>query len=244
MERENQPISPAEAASMLQWWSDAGVDCLIDESPRDWLRPETERTAPVGAAVAAPEAKAEALPDQLDLFRAFLAEDAALPFHAPAAPRVCPAGDPASDLMMMTDMPTTEDCGAGVLLSGTSGALFDKMLAAIGRDRTSIYLAALSCLRSPSGSFTQESATRCATLARHHIGLAAPEAVLLLGDTCSKALLGMATIQARGRWHKISTHAGDIPAMVSFHPSYLLDQPSAKRHAWADLQMLMDKIGR
>jgi DNA polymerase len=244
VERDNEPISPAEAVSLLQWWSDAGVDCLIDEAPRDWLRPEPEKVAPIDAVAAAPEAKAGALPDQLELFHSFLAEDASLPFHAAAAPRVCPAGDPMSGLMMLTDMPATEDCSTGILLSGEAGTLFDRMLAAIGRDRSSIYLAALSCLRSPSGSFTQESAARCATLARHHIGLAAPKAVLLLGDTCSKALLGLATIQARGRWHEISTHAGDIPAMTSFHPSYLLDQPSAKKHAWADLQMLMEKIGR
>src|ERR1044072_2248473 len=153
---------------MLQWWSDAGVDCLIDEAPRDWLRPEPERTASVGPAAGAPEAKSEILPDQLELFRAFLDEDTALPFHSPAAPRVCPAGDPTSGLMVLSDMPATEDCGTGILLSGASGLLFEKMLAAIGRNRSSIYLAALSCLRSPSGNFTQESAARYATLARHH----------------------------------------------------------------------------
>jgi DNA polymerase len=116
------------------------------------------------------------------------------------------------------------------------------MLAAIGRDRTSIYLASLSCLRAPSGSFSEPSATRCATLARHHVGLVAPNAVLLLGDNCCKALLGMSVIQARGRWHEIATHAGNIAAMATFHPSYLLDRPAAKKHAWTDLLMLVERI--
>jgi uracil-DNA glycosylase len=240
VERADQSVSPAEALSALQWWADAGVDVLVDEAPRDWLRPKTE--APprrVEPEVAEPT---EVLPNQLQLFRAWLADDQDLPYAAPAAPRVCPAGDPASGLMMITDMPAAEDCSSGILLSGDAGTLFDRMLAAIGRDRSNIYLASISCLRSPSGSFTDPGASRCATLARHHLGLAAPKAVLLLGDTCCKALLGMAVMQARGRWHGIATHVGEIPALASFHPSYLLDQPGAKKHAWADLQMLMEKF--
>lgn len=242
MEWAEEPISPADAASALQWWQDAGVDYVVGEAPRDWLRPKAEAQAMVLPIVEV--APSEALPDQLDLFRTFLADSDQLPFAAPSAPRVCPAGDPASGLMLITDMPADEDCAAGTLLSGEIGQLFDRMLAAIGRDRSSIYLASLSCLRAPSGSFSDAAASRCALLARHHIGLAAPKIVLLLGDTCSKALLGMAVMQARGRIHQIATHAGEIPAIVSFHPSYLLDQPAAKRHAWTDLQMLIEAIGR
>lgn len=187
--------------------------------------------------------QAAPLPDQLELFRAWLATDETLPFAAPSAPRICPSGDPASDLMMLTDMPTAADCSVGVLLSGQVGTLFDRMLAAIGRERGSIYLAALSCLRSANGGFTKESAAQCVEIARHHVGLAAPKALLLLGDACAKALLGLSVMQARGRWHVIATPAGDIATLVSFHPSYLLDQPAAKRHAWADLQKLEEKLG-
>ena len=245
MDEKSQAFSEDEALSALQWWSDAGVDTLVDEEARNWLvsRPEPAATPPkVEEARAAAEEAPDGppLPDQLDLFRTWLGESGDLPFASPAAPRVCPTGDPQSGLMMITDMPAMEDCEAGALISGDAGRLFDRMLAAIGRDRTSIYLASLSCLRAPSGGFSEESAMRCATLARHHIGLAAPKAALLLGDNCCKALLGMAVMQARGRWHQISTHAGDIPAMASFHPSYLLDRPAAKKHAWADLLMLME----
>jgi len=144
--------------------------------------------------------------------------------------------------MIMTDMPTSEDCSANRLLSGEAGRLFDRMLAAIGRDRGSIYLAALSCLRSPDGRFNSEAAKGCATLARHHLGLAEPKAVLLLGDAVSKALLGLPMVQARGRWHEVATHAGPIKALVSLPPSYLLTMPSAKAHAWADLQMLAEEL--
>jgi DNA polymerase len=143
---------------------------------------------------------------------------------------------------MLTDMPTSEDCEAGASISGEAGRLFDRMLAAIGRDRTSVYLASLSCLRPPSGVFTAETAAACAEIARHHISLALPKALLLLGDASTKALLGLSVMQARGRWHVVSTPAGDVATLASFHPSYLLDQPAAKRHAWADLQMLMERF--
>ena len=247
-------MSPADAISVLQWWSDAGVDVFIDEEPRDWLRPKAKAAeavaeappargrAPASAPAAAPMPAAEPLPDQLNLFQAYLASSESLSFAAPAAPRVCPSGDPASGLMIVADMPTGEDCTAGTLLSGEAGRLFDRMLAAIGRDRASIYLAALSCLRSPDGRFTSDAAQNCATLARHHIGLVQPRAVLLFGDACSKALLGMPLLQARGRWHEIQSYAGPVKALATLAPAFLLNQPAAKAHAWADLQMLMEEM--
>lgn len=250
MERGNDRWAPA-AESVLQWWSDAGVDILIDEAPRDWLRPQP---APAGApapearkparAPAPPprEAPAETLPDQLDLFQAWLKSSDTLAYAAPSAPRVCPSGDPASGLMILADMPSTDDCAAGTLLSGEPGRLFDRMLAAIGRNRDSVYLAALSCLRSPDGRFSSPAALNCATLARHHIGLVAPKAVLLFGDACSKALTGLSMAQARGRWHVIPTQSGPVKALVSIPPATLLNLPAAKAHAWADLQMLIEEV--
>ena len=238
-----------EAASALTWWAEAGVDVIVGDEPHDWLRPKPEAPpAPVAAAVAEaaspPLAPETALPDQLDLFQAWLRDSPALPFASPRAPRVCPAGDPASGLMVMADMPAAGDCEAATLVSGDAGRLFDRMLAAIGRSRETIYLASLSCLRSPDGRFTSEAAVRCATLARHHVGLAAPRALLLFGDACSKALLGLPMAQARGRWHELATHAGPVKTIVTIPPDYLLRQPSAKAHAWADLQMLVQELDR
>jgi DNA polymerase len=235
-------FSAAEgAASLLRWWSDAGVDVLLDERPRDWLKP---RAAAAPATEAPLEVKGDGPPEQLGLFRAWLADSPALPYAAPAAPRVCPSGDPESDLMILTDMPSSEDCAAGLLISGEAGRLFDRMLAAIGRSRETVYLAALSCLRSPDGRFNTDSAKSCAALARHHAGLVKPKALLIFGDAASKALLGLSLAQARGKWHDLPTHAGPVRALVTLPPSYLLSQPAAKAHAWADLQRLVEEVKR
>lgn len=247
MERDGQDFA-AEAASLLAWWSEAGVDVTLAEEPRDWLKPVPKaEPAPVPAAkapspAAAPPPPADAPPGQLDLFQAWLVSSDSLPHAAPAAPRVCPAGDPAAGLMIVTDMPTGEDCNSGVLISGEAGRLFDRMLAAIGRDRASVYLTALSCLRSPDGRLNTEAAKQCATLALHHAGLVMPKALLIFGDAASKALLGLSMAQARGRWHALQTQSGPVKALVTIPPSYLLNHPAAKAHAWADLQRLMEEL--
>jgi DNA polymerase len=50
--------------------------------------------------------------------------------------------------------------------------------------------------------------------------------------------------QARGRWHEVATHSGPIKTIATLSPSYLISQPGAKAHAWADLQMLMDGLNQ
>lgn len=235
MERATDEAPGAAAASLLQWWTEAGVDMLVGEEPRDWLKP---REAALPAQPSSRSAEVDPLPGQLDLFHEHLRTSDRVSFAAPGTPRICPSGDPASGLMILSDMPSVEDCSAGALFSGEVGRLFDRMLAAIGRDRQSIYLAALSCIRSPTGRLTGEPASQCAVLARHHVGLAAPKVLLLLGDECSKALLGLPALRARGRWHEVATHSGPVKTMVTYRPSYLLDQPAAKAQAWVDLQML------
>ena len=71
MERGNEAFSPGAAESALIWWTEAGVDTLVDEEPRDWLRPKAKE-APAPAAADA-EMPGETLPGQLDLFQAWLA---------------------------------------------------------------------------------------------------------------------------------------------------------------------------
>lgn len=245
MERVVDEFSPAEAASALQWWIDAGVDTVASEAPRDWLKPAAAPIPVETKAMPAPAAPAptpDALPDQLDLFQAYLNDGIGLSFASPSTPRVCPAGDPASGLMVMTDMPTAEDCAVGTLVSGEEGALFERMLAAIGRSRESIYLAALSCLRSPDGRLAGAADKQCALLARHHIGLAAPKALLLFGDSVGRALVGLAASRGRGRWHEVQTHSGPVPAILTFSPRFLLSHPAQKAQTWADLQLLMERL--
>ena len=221
------------AASTLGWWEEAGVDTIVGEAPRDWLAPKTK--APDEPPSAPPP---DALPDTLEGFHAGLAATDRLPYAAPSALRAAPSGDAASGVMILTDMPSPD----GKLISGEAGALFDKMLGAIGLNRETIYLAAMSPIRSPAGTIGEAEAARLAEVARHHIGLVAPKVLLLFGDVCGKALVGAPVAGARTRWHEVQTAAGPIRTLVTLRPEKLLTQPKLKALAWADLQMLQEAL--
>ena len=225
------------AASALSWWRESGVDALVAEEPRDWLNPR----AP--AAVATPEAPAMgALPETLEAFRSWLATSPDLPLARPGARRIGPSGDPASGLMVLVDMPAPADLAAGALLSGDAGALFDRMMKAIGRGRDSLYLAPLSPVRTATGTIPADAAVRLADIARHHVGLIAPKALLLFGGACAKALLGLPVLRARGRWHQTATLGRTVRTLATIRPEKLLGQPGLKKHAWEDLQLLMEGL--
>ncbi len=225
------------AASALKWWQDAGVDTIVGETPRDWLA-----AAPPKPEIVAQErapAPAAPLPDTLDAFQGWLL-DAELSLPAAASGRVGPAGDPASGLMVLIDMPSADDVAAGALLSGEAGELFDRMMGAIGLGRDSLYLASLSPARTATGMLDAAAAKRAAEIGRHHVGLVRPAALLLFGDACAKALLGASVAQARGKWHELATRAGNISTLVTIRPEKLVSQPGLKKLAWEDLQMLRE----
>jgi len=220
------------AASALNWWQEAGVDVIVGETPRDWLSAKAK-----AAPAEAPPVPA-ALPDTLTGFNDWLATTADLPFAAPSARRAAPVGDPDSGLMVLVDMPSPE----GGLLAGEAGALFDKMLVAIGRSRETIYLASLSPIRTPTGIIDDKYLTRLGDVARHHIGLVAPKTLLVFGDFGGKALVGAPVAGARGKWHEIATEKGPIKTLVTIKPEKLNEMPGIKKLAWADLQMLMEEL--
>ncbi len=237
-------MSSRWAESALSWWEEAGVDTIVGETPRDWLT-DPGPTAPKVTAAKAPAsveapapAPAEPLPDDLPAFQAWLAATDAIPFASPAMRRAAPVGDAASGLMAITDMPSA----AGDIFSDEAAALVERMLAAIGRSRETIYLAPFSPIRPPSGRIDKAGVQALTEVMRRHVGLVAPRALLIFGDSCARALLGITMTQARGRWHALETAGGPVRTLVTIRPEELLKQPKLKAHAWADLQMLMEEL--
>ena len=244
-------------ASALDWWREAGVDTLIGEAPRNWLvRDERADAAPQAAAavqgrrplaapasppVARPAATIlPAMPDTLAAFEAWRMSDAA-PDARWRGAKLGHSGSAASGLMVITDMPEREDRDGGVLLSGPAGRLFDRMLAAIGRDRASIYLAPMCIIRPPSGRVPAETDAILSAILLRHIRLVAPERVLILGSAPSRAVFGMDDDGPRGILRKLNPAGGvmkPIEAIASFHPRLLLERPAAKPEAWRDLLAL------
>lgn len=218
------------AASALAWWSEAGVDTIVAEEPRDWLKPKTTAMVPTDG-----EPAAESLPDTLDAFHGWL-RSGPLPFPT-IGRRLDPAGDPLSGLMVMTDMPAS----GGGWFDGEADALFDRMMARIGRARDSLYLAPLLPARAP-GRLDPAALRQMAAYARHHVGLVAPRAVLLFGDLCATTLLGAAVAGTRGRWHAIETPAGPVKVLTTIRPETLVASRQLRHVVMEDLELLMKEL--
>jgi uracil-DNA glycosylase family 4 len=238
-------------ASALGWWSDAGVDTLADETARDWLAMPA-RAAPVftPAAIPAaaspaepPRAAIAALPETLEAFHALLAEGEYAPNPAPPGRRVAPAGDAASGLMIVADMPDPGDTDAGHLFAGETARLFDAMLAALGRDRSSVYYAPLAPAR-VAGRIDDVQGAALARLMRHHIALAKPRALILFGDETARWLIGEDALATRGGTREVHHDGGMVPAIATFHPRHLRRMPALKAAAWADMRLLPGVLAR
>ena len=233
----------ASIASALEWWRDAGVDCEIDDTPRDWLAraAATPVVETLSAQVRDAEVAPVTLPATLEEFTTWRLGSAAPESGWPGR-ALGTQGDAASGLMIVVDMPDREDDAAGQLLSGNAGVLFDRMLAAIGRGRQSIYLTALAVKRPPAGRVTEETAQKLEALIRHHLSLARPNKVLALGNAASRAITGLDVANARASLRTVKHEGGTSELVASFHPRFLLEKPAAKADAWKDLRVLMGGV--
>jgi len=225
----------AEIASTLDWWRDAGVDTIVGEAPFDWLAPEPAKPAAVQERATVPTL---AMPGELTAFLAWRSGPEA-PEQGWARHVLAPAGAAGQDLLVVTDMPDPADETDGALLSGAAGKLFDNMLAAIGRDRGSVGLTALALARPRGGRLPDAAAEQLTAILRHHLALAAPKRVLLLGNAVSRALLSLDCLKARGTLHVVNHGGGTSAEVASLHPRLLLERPQQKAEAWKDLQLLI-----
>jgi DNA polymerase len=146
--------------------------------------------------------------------------------------------------MLLAATPTAFDTPQTGLFAGREGRLLDAMLGAIGRDRASSYIATLALRRPVGGRIDRAALSDHVKLARRHIALAAPKALLLLGDDSAQAMLGMRVPPARGQVHEIDIDGVTVNVVVTFHPQILLESPARKADCWADLRRLLEELNR
>ncbi|NAZ37994.1 uracil-DNA glycosylase [Rubellimicrobium sp. CFH 75288] len=200
---------------------------------------------PAGAEGEAAARLAEGAGDLAALAAAMEAFDC--PLRAGARRFVFADGTPGAPLMVVGEAPGREEDIEGRPFVGAAGRLLDRMLGAIGRDRAeaaperAVYIANVLPWRPPGNRTpTPEEVARWRPFLLRHIALAAPRVMLVLGNTPAQALLGQGGItRLRGRWTEVEGR----PALPSFHPSYLLRRPEAKREAWADLLEVRARLG-
>jgi uracil-DNA glycosylase len=190
---------------------------------------------PEAAVMAARDAARSAA--SLEELRAILARFEGCALRSTAKQLVFADGNPQARVMFVGEAPGREEDLEGLPFVGRSGKLLDRMMAAIGIDRGSAYIANIIPWR-PPGNRTptpQESAI-CLPFIRRQIELADPDILVCLGGPAAQALLGSSEgiLRTRGRWFAYHTGSREIRAIATLHPAYLLRQPLQKRLAWRD----------
>ena len=191
------------------------------------------------AAVAAREAAANA--KDLDALRALLEDFQGCGLRATATQLVFADGNPQARVMFVGEAPGYEEDISGRPFVGRSGKLLDRMLEAIGLDRTQAYIANIVPWRPPGNRTpTPQETAICLPFIRRQIELVDPDVLVCLGQPATQTLLGTreGITKTRGRWFKFDTGTREIRAVATLHPAYLLRQPLQKRLAWRDFLAL------
>ena len=228
------------AASALEWWQDAGVDVLVDDSPRDWLATPIP-SAPVPAAIvatpaeAAALASASALPATLEAYRDWRLSDEA-PDAGWAPKRLFCEGPEDAPLVVVTDMPCE---GGDSVMDGAEARLFDAMLAAIGTNRAQVHLVSLCAAPPLAGRVPPSVREALGEALRHHLGLLRPARLLLLGQVAAQAVFRSDAPDLLGSIQYVNHDSVETRTMAVRHPRFLLTRPESKVGVWRDLQSLM-----
>jgi uracil-DNA glycosylase family 4 len=251
---------------LLAFYMEAGVDCALSEqpvnrlsvpdiipAPRETTITQAVRTISAAipparaAAVLAPEAailsarEAARTAPTLEALHALLENFDGCALKATATRLVFADGNPQARIMFVGEAPGREEDIEGLPFVGRSGKLLDRMISAIGLDRSSAYIANVIPWRPPGNRTPTPQETQiCLPFIQRQIELVNPDVLVTLGNPSTQALLSTreGIMKSRGKWLDYDTGTRVIRALATFHPAYLLRSPSYKRMAWQDLRAI------
>jgi uracil-DNA glycosylase len=159
-----------------------------------------------------------------------------------------------ASIMFIGEAPGAEEEVQGEPFVGPAGQLLNKMITGMGLARSDVYIGNIMNWRPdmPTGAGGIQSGNRpptesemahCLPYLKAQIDIVKPQLLVALGATAAKGLLGWKAFGAlgevRGKWHEF----GGVPLMVTYHPSYILRNPtnSSKRLIWEDLLKVMER---
>lgn len=151
-------------------------------------------------------------------------------------------GDPNARLMFIGEGPGADEDMQGLPFVGRAGQLLNNMIAAMGLKRSEVYIANIVKCRPPQNRVPEpEEANTCTQFLFRQIEVIRPQVIVALGATAATYLLGGKSPLARlrGRLHE----ARGVKLIVTYHPAYLLRDPTQKKEAWKDLQLAMAELG-
>jgi DNA polymerase len=201
--------------------------------------------APDTAVMAARDAARSAA--SLDELRAIMQGFTGCALRVTATQLVFADGNPQARVMFVGEAPGRDEDIAGLPFVGRSGKLLDRMLAAIGLDRSCAYIANIIPWRPPGNRTpTPQESQICLPFILRQIELANPDVLVCMGGPSSQTLLGYTDgiRRTRGRWIAFNTGTREIRAIATFHPAYLLRSPLEKRHAWRDFLAVKQALAK
>lgn len=216
--------------------------------------PQGDDQMPLGAAEASQEARRIAAAcDTLDALQEAIDKFEGCPLKRMAKNTVFADGHPQAKIMLIGEAPDTDEDQVGKPFVNTTGQLLDRMFEAIGLSRhadspeDAVYLTNIIFWRPPGNRPPSNSEIAvCQPFVERHIELVKPDILIYAGAVSAKTLLqtGQGITKLRGKWREFETDRLEtpIPAMPIFHPSFLLQSPAQKKHAWADLLKIKAKL--
>ena len=157
-------------------------------------------------------------------------------------------GDVAASLMFIGEAPGEDEDLQGRPFVGRSGQLLDKMIVAMGIERSSLYIANVLKARPVNNKFPVEAeAAPSLPYLLEQIAIVGPTLIVTLGLVATRMLLGTESSMSdlRGRWGELTLRDGRvIPVMPTYHPSYVLRSytEEVRGKVWSDLKMVMERL--
>ena len=256
---------------LLAFYLEAGVDCALADEPVNRLSdpevapaasgmapaqpPTLAKAAVAKPAIAAPRGEPAPAPDvaiasareaartapTLAALRALLENFEGCALKNTATRLVFADGNPQARIMFVGEAPGREEDIEGLPFVGRSGKLLDRMIGAIGLDRSKAYIANVIPWRPPGNRTPTPQETQiCLPFIQRQIELVDPDVLVTLGNPSTQTLLATreGIMRTRGKWLDYNTGTRTIRALATFHPAYLLRSPSYKRMAWQDLRAI------
>lgn len=155
------------------------------------------------------------------------------------------SGNPKAKLMFVGEGPGANEDKTGLPFVGRAGDLLNKILEAMGMERSQVYIANIVKCRPPANRVPHPNEIEeCLPFLKAQIQMIKPSLIVALGLTASSTLSGEETTMAtlRGKFHPLAWNP-EIPVMATYHPAYLLRNPAAKKIVWEDMKLVLKNLG-
>jgi uracil-DNA glycosylase len=151
-------------------------------------------------------------------------------------------GNPRAELVFVGEGPGHDEDVQGLAFVGRAGKLLTQMIEAMGLTREEVYICNVVKCRPPENRKPEDDeVATCSPYLFRQLDVIAPKAVVCLGATAAQSLLKIkdSISRYRGQWFDYR----NTKLLVTYHPAYLLRNPSAKGDVWKDLQKVMAHLG-